>query len=353
MKYYVGLDVSCKTVSVCVLNEDGEVVKETTLATDPNVIHAFLLGTELVIDRIGLESGSMTHWLTKGLREHGYEVHPMEARKMAAILATIVNKTDKNDARGIAEALRAGHYKKCVHRSDASMELRVVLNSRDLLVRQRTQTTNSIRGFLKTYGVRLPLGRKDFHELVLAAASRLGGAVKMSLEALLATLSAIDCEIKSFDVWLKKHAAQNDDAKILKSIDGVGDITALAFLTEIDDPLRFKRSRDVAAYLGLTPKQYSSGETQKQGRISKQGSTYVRYLLIEAATVMLTRCSLWSPIKAWGMKLMVKVGKKKAIVAVARRLAVAMHSMLRSGSPYDRRGKNKGQTIKKAAANAA
>ncbi len=350
MNYYVGLDVSCKTVSVCILNEKGEVTKEVDLATEPNTIHGFLLGTGLKIEKIGLESGSMTHWLTKGLRECGYEVHPMESRKMAAILATVVNKTDKNDARGIAEALRAGHYKKCVHRSDAAMEMRTALSSRDLLVKQRTQITNSIRGFLKTYGLQFPRGRGlDYVDKITESVKELSEAVRISISSLLACFTAIQKEIKSFDKWLKHQASEMEDAKLLKTVDGVGDITALAFLTEIDEADRFKRSRDVAAYLGLTPSQYSSGETQKQGRISKQGSPYMRFLLIEAATTMLTRCKHWCPIKSWGLKLMQKKGKKKAIVAVARKLAVTMHSMLLSRKTYDRRGRSKRLSEEKAA----
>jgi transposase len=350
MKHYVGLDVSCKTISVCILDETGQVKREIDLESTPASIHGFLLGTGLQIEKIGLESGSLTHYLTKGLRECGYEVHPMESRKMAAILATTVNKTDRNDARGIAEALRAGHYRRCVHRSDEAMNLKTVLRNRDLLVRQRTQISNSIRGTLRIFGIQLKKGRgKDFPERVFEAIKEQSEEVKMSVEGLLNCLQTLEKEIAAFDVYLRRRAMNREDAKILKSIDGIGDITALAFLSEIDDASRFSSSRDVAAYLGLTPKQYSSGETQKQGRISKQGSAYARFLLIEAATVMLTRSRHWSPIKAWGLKLMKKIGKKKAIVAVARKLAVTMHSMLLSETVFDRRGKSKRNTEEKAA----
>lgn len=340
MDNYVGLDVSCKTVSICILNKDGQVVREVELTTDPDTIYGFLVGTGLKITTIGLESGSLTHWLTKKLREYGYEVHPMESRKMAAILAaTKVNKTDKNDARGIAEALRAGHYSKCVHRSDTMMELRTVLKSRDLLVKQRTRITNNIKGCLKIFGIKLSKGiNKDFSAKVMKAIEYEAEAIKISIKSLLACFSALENEIKSFDKWLKRQSSQMQEAQQLKSVDGVGEITALAFLTEIDDALRFKRSRDVAAYLGLTPSQYSSGEIQKQGRISKRGTGFTRSLLIEAATTLLTRSKHWSPIKAWGMKLMRKKGAKKAIVAVARKLATTMHSMLVKKTFYDRRG---------------
>ncbi len=124
----------------------------------------------------------------------------------------------------------------------------------------------------------------------------------------------------------------------MQRIDGVGPITALAFVSEIDDPKRFEDSKDVAAYIGLTPTQYSSGEMQRHGRISKKGS---RHTLVEAATTLLTRCQIWSKIKAWGLKLMKNIGKKKAIIAVARKLAGTMHRMLITGKPFERSSKKK------------
>ncbi|SCA63860.1 Transposase for insertion sequence element IS1111A [Chlamydiales bacterium SCGC AG-110-P3] len=340
MTHYVGLDVSMKSVFVCILDQEGNISREVELPTEPAAIHSFLAGTSLEINKIGLETGNMTHWLTKGLRGYGYEVHPMESRKMAAILATVINKTDQNDARGIAEALRAGHYHQCVHRSDGAMELRTALHARDLLVKQRTQTTNSIRGFLKVYGVKLKKGRgADFPELVREAVSELAIEVRVSMESLLSVLAVLSDEIGKLDRVLEKQAKTTSSVQLLKTIDGIGTITALAYVGEIDEVDRFKSSRDVAAYLGLTPRQYSSGEITKQGRVSKQGSSHLRGLLIESATVLLTRCQSWSPIKSWGLKLMKKKGKRKAIVAVARKLAVIMHSMLKNGAEFNRKGK--------------
>lgn len=340
MSHYVGLDVSMKTVSVCVLDDQGEICREIDLKTDPEVIHSFLAGANFDVQKIGLETGSLTHWLTKELRSMGYEVHPMESRKMAAILATVVNKTDKNDARGIAEALRAGHYLKCVHRSDENMELRTLLHARDTLVRQRVQAGNSIRGFLKIYGLRIKPGLDLlFPDRVREEIEPLSPNVKHTFESMLNCLATLTSEIERLDVKLKELLKSNPGAKLLTTIDGVGTITALAFIAEIDDPERFQNSRDVPAYIGLTPRQYSSGEVCKQGKISKQGPVHLRYLLIEAATVLLTRSRGWSPIKAWGMKLLSKRGKKKAIVAVARKLAVVMHAMLKNNKTFNREGK--------------
>jgi transposase len=329
MCHYVGLDVSTKEIFICILNEKGTIVFETTEVCCPEAVGGKLRSTGLEIEHIGLESGSVTHWLTKGLRSQGYKVTPMESRKMAAILATLINKTDKNDARGIAEALRVGHYREVTHRSDQAMQERTLLHCRDTLVRERTHLLNSIRGHLKVYGVKnLGSYRAKFKTLLKEALSRLDETIQFSITRMLNVLDNLEQEIDAIEKKIREYIRGNEDIQLLKTVDGVGDIVALAFRSEIDDPQRFKKSRDVAAYLGLTPSQYSSGETKRQGSISKKGSKHARYLLVEAATVLLTRCKRWSKLKAWGMKLSKKKGKKKAIVAVARKLAVIMHRML-------------------------
>jgi len=340
MNHYVGLDVSLKTVSICVVNEKGKVVREQELASIPEAINGFLMGTGLKIGKIGLESGSLTHYLKKGLLEMGFEVITMEARKMAAILATVVNKTDKNDARGIAEALRAGHYRECVHRSDEAMEIRTLLHGRQTAVQERSHVTTSIKGHLKVYGIKLGKGSgKGFRIKVEESIAHLNQIIQKVIGSLLNILDSLEIEIKKLDQLVKEVAKQNEDVKLLQTMDGVGPITALAFKMEIDDVNRFTNSKDVGAYLGLTPSQYSSGEINRQGGISKQGSKQVRCLLVEAATVLLTRTKIWSKPKAWGIKLMKKKGKKKAIIAVARKMAVILHRMLVTKKPFERTDK--------------
>ena len=337
MNHYVGLDVSLKTISICIVDEKGRVIKEQELASTPEGVGGFLMGTGLRIEKIGLESGNLTHYLKEGLQEAGYEVIAMEARKMAAILATTINKTDKNDARGIAEALRAGHYKECVHRSNEAMEIRTLLHGRQTAVQERSHMTTSIKGHLKVYGIKLGKGSgKNFRTKVEQSISELKPRIKKVMGCLLNILDALEQEIKELDKLVKEAAKGDEKVKLLQSADGVGPITALAFKMEIDDEQRFKDSKDVGAYIGLTPKQYSSGEVNRQGGISKQGSKQVRSLLVEAATVLLTRSKVWSKLKAWGLKLMKKKGKKKAIIAVARKLAVILHRMLVTGKPFER-----------------
>ena len=341
MKYYVGLDVSLNTVFVCIVNEKGKVIKEHELPSTPEAIGNFLKSTDLEIEKIGLESGNLTHYLKKGLRKMGYEVVGMESRKMAAILSTIINKTDKNDARGIAEALRVGHYRECVHRSDEAVETRTILHARQTAVEERTHLLSSLKGHLKMYGIKLGKGKsKSFRAKVEDSIASLKPRVQRVIKNLLNILDVLEKEIKELDKEVKELGKEDKDVQLLQTIDGVGPVTALAFKAEIDDPKRFEDSKDVAAYIGLTPSQYSSGEIQRQGSISKKGSKRMRSLLVEAATTLLTRSRIWSKLKAWGMKLMKKKGAKKAIIAVARKLAVTMHRMLLTQKSFERTDKN-------------
>lgn len=342
MNHYAGLDVSMNTTSICIVNEKGKVVKELESSSTPEAIDDCLTKTELKIEKVGLESGNLTHYLKKGLKKRGYEVIGMESRRMAAILETIINKTDKNDARGIAEALRVGHYKECVHRNDKSVEIRTILHGRRTAVEGRTHVITSIKGHLKVYGIKLGKGSgKCFRVKVEEAIAVLNLGVQKVMKSLLNILDAFEKEIKELDQTVKDVGKEDQRVKLLQTVDGVGPITALAFVAEIDDPKRFEDSKDVAAYIGLTPTQYSSGEMQRQGGISKKGSKHTRCLLVEAATILLTRCQAWSKLKAWGLKLMRKIGKKKAIIAVARKLAVTMHRMLITGNPFERSSKKK------------
>jgi transposase len=342
MAHYAGLDVSMNTTFICIVNEKGKIVKELEAVSTPESIDSFLSGTGLEIEKVGLESGCLTHYLKKGLKKKGYEVIGMESHKMAAILATIINKTDKNDARGIAEALRVGHYKECVHRSDEAVEIRTILHGRRTAVEGRTHAITSVKGHLKVYGIKLGKGSgKSFREKVEGAIAGLNPRVQKVIISLLNILDTIEEEIKELDRIVKDIGKEDERVKLLQTIDGVGPITALAFVAEVDDPKRFEDSKDVAAYVGLTPTQYSSGETQRYGGISKNGSKHTRCLLVEAATSLLTRCKVWSKLKAWGLKLMKRIGKKKAIIAVGRKLAVTMHRMLITGKPFERSTKKK------------
>ena len=344
MCYYVGLDVSLKSTMICILDEKGKRIQEGEVESAPEAIDAFLRQTGLEIEQIDLESGNLTHYLKKGLLKIKYRVAIMESRKMAAILATIINKTDKNDARGIAEALRVGHFQECVHRSDDAVEIRTLLHLRQTAIEERTHIINSLRGHLKVYGIKFSKkAGKTFRKIVEEAIKNLRPRVQSAIQSLLNILDTLNKEIKALTKEVGDVASSDPDVQLLQTIDGVGPITALAFKAEVDDPNRFEDSKDVAAYIGLTPRQYSSGEVHRQGGISKKGSKRTRYLLVEAASALVTRCKTWSKLKAWGTKLQKKKGHRKAVVAVARKLAVIMHKMLITKKPFERSTKKKKQ----------
>jgi transposase len=254
---------------------------------------------------------------------------------MAAILSVTINKTDKNDARGIADAMRCNHYRETRIRDDNDESIGILLKSRSTLVNSRTIFKNTVRGYLKSYGIRLgTVSHKNFPAVVRSYFSKLLPKAKEGIESLLKSYNTVCEEIENLEKSLTILCKQDEDVNLIMTVPGVGRIVALTFKVDIGDPGRFEKSESVGAYYGMTPRQYSSGETVRQGGISRCGSRDVRSLLIEAATVLLTRCKIWSPLKAWGMKLRKKYGLKKAAMAVGRKLAVILHRMLVTGESF-------------------
>lgn len=329
MKHYIGLDVSMKRTFICVINELGKVIREGVENTDPHLIADYLskLGLEEMI--IGFESGSLTPYLLAGFKEKAMEAICMDARKLSPILALKVNKTDKNDARGIAEALRSGMYMRVHCKPEESINRAILLTARRALVEQQTHLKNTVRGLLKGYGIRLgAISAKKFSTAVMKQIEGCQEIVILSIKCLLDAFDKLVEETAKIDKKMLEIAYYDKEVQRLMTVPGVGPVTALTYKAEIFDATRFKESRSVGAYLGMTPTQYSSGETQRQGKTSKCGSKELRSLLVEAGVVILSRSKKWSKLKAWGLKIMRKKGLKKAAVAVGRKLAVIMHRMM-------------------------
>ena len=338
MQHYIGLDVSMEATAVCIINEKGKIVAEQMLPTEPKLIAHYVKASKFDITLIGLESGSMSHWLTEKLLEEELPVKCIDARHCAAFLSLKINKTDRNDARGIAEVMRCGIYREVQFKCRSLREMSALLTSRRQLVAQRGQILMSVRGILKPFGIRLGSISKTRTGIELLwdriAKMELEAHVLLGIKSLLHAAKAIVESISELDKKVKACTEDEPAAKLLMTIPGIGPVTALKYLVEVGDPKRFKKSRSVGAYVGLTPTQYASGETQRQGRISKCGCKDLRSLLVEAAIVLMTRTKSWSKLKAWGLKLMRKNGLKKAAIAVARKLAVVMHQMLLKNEPF-------------------
>lgn len=346
MHYYIGLDISNKETSVCIVDENNKVKRQFKVKSDPDSIVKAILKTGLEINLIGLEAGALSFWLMKGLLGYKLPVKCIDSRRMAAILKTKVNKTDRNDAKEIAIAMKNGNYVEVHQKSQDSMEKAMLISSRKTLVEQITTLKNTVRGLLKGYGIKLGKNQKNkqfIEEVNGSLAFDQFSSIKQSewdympIRTLLSCIEKLSEELDRLGQKIKELAKTNKLAKQFETIDGIGPITALSYIVEIDDPKRFKNSRSVGAYLGLTPSQYSSGEVLKQGRISKCGSKDLRALLVEAGMVILTHTSKWSKLRAFGLRIWRKTrSKMKAAVAIARKLAVIMHRMWVSGAEFIR-----------------
>ena len=306
------------------------------VASDAAVIHRRLVSLKLEYTLVGLETGQLSIHLSKALRTLGLPVVCMDARQVAAALSTTINKTDKNDARGIAHLLRCGLFREVHVKSDAACDSRILLASRRQLMVQAASLESTIRGLLKIHGVVLgPARRLAFIPRIKQAMEPLGSGARAGLEALVASLEHLRAALRSLDAQVKQAATADARSALLMSMPGVGPLTSSILVATLDDAGRFTKSRSVGAYLGLTPRQYSSGETTRQGRISRAGPAECRAMLYEAAHCLLHFYKQPSHLKAWGLKLAKKKGMKRAIVAVARRMAVIMHRMLITGQPFD------------------
>ena len=328
MTYYAALDVSLRSVNVCVIDEQGEIKAETKLASEVEDIVTWLQALDHKLSAVGLEAGVLTQYLTYGLQAAGFEVICMEARQVHAALSAMRNKTDKNDARGIAQILRSGWYSRVHVKSLASHQIRALLSSRKAVLNKCIDLENEVRGLFKVFGIKLPprLGHGAFDKAVrgtIEADDALSHALLPLLEARLVLYRTF----RELDNRTRKLARQDPVCQRLMSAPGVGFVTALTYKAAVDDPTRFKRSRTVAAHFGLTPRRFQSGEKDNPGHISRAGDASVRATLYTAANAMMTRSSKWSSLKVWGMQLAKSRGHRRAVVAVARKLAVILHRM--------------------------
>ena len=334
MEHYVALDVSLREISVCVMDGKGAVLFEGKTAADSTALAALIRAKAPNLVRVGIETGATSPWLVHALTAAGLPVVCMDARHAHAALSMRPTKSDRSDARGLADMLRMGWFREVHAKSVTSHERRTLLGARHQLVTMRSELDAQIRGMLKTVG--LVLGAGNSNTLIQRAEELAKGhPVMSSLVAKLAEVRRhVVSQVAALDRDIRRLVRAEPTLKRFMTVPGVGPITALAFLSAVDDPGRFKHARDVGSYLGLTPTRYQSGETDRQGRISKCGDTFTRTCLYEAANVLLTRVQRFSPLKAWGMRLAKRIGARKARIAVARKLAVILHCIWTDGTEF-------------------
>jgi transposase len=285
--------------------------------------------------RVVFETGRMAPTLYHGLAALGLPVVCIESRQAYQALKSLAtHKTDRNDARGLAHLARTGFFKPVHVKSLPAHAIRSLIIARKKLVGQRLMLENQIRGLVVVFGVRLPRGLSPvFIKQALRASEGVAGLCA-AVRGLIAVRAAVLSAVAAIDVDLKRLAKASEACRRLMTIPGIGHLTALAFTAAVDDPQRFRRSRDIGAYLGLVPRRYQSGEVDYTGSISKCGDRRVRTLLYEAANVMLTRYKRPLKLKDWALAIAARSTMRKARIALARRLAIIMHAMLRKGTEF-------------------
>lgn len=335
MLQYVGLDVSLAEVAICVVDEDGTIEFEGTAPSEPDAIADWLLEHDVHPEKVGLEIGGLARWLYSELAALGLPMICIDPRRLRALTKTMPVKTDRNDARAIAQVIRVGWYRPVHIKSPIGQELRMLLANRKTLLVKYGDIENEVRGTLRAFGLKLS-GRIASGQFEQRAMELVEGRPRLAamVRPMLIARSALREQCAVLHKMLLDAVARDDTCRRLMTVPGVGAVTAVTFLAVIDDPSRFQHSRDVGAHLGMTPRKYASGETDRNGSISKTGDALMRTTLYQASLALLTRAKRWSTLKAWGMAVAKRRGLRRAIVAVARKLAIVMHRIWADGTEF-------------------
>lgn len=335
MGEYIGLDVSMNETAISV-RRDGKRVWRGKCASDPQALAALIRKHAPAAERVVFETGPLSVWFFHALSVEGLPAICIDARHAKAGLDMAANKTDANDADGLAHLAEVGFYRAVRVKSFDSMLTRTLVSARGQLHRIVTQLSNQIRGLMKTFGLMVPKGAGRVFEAHVRRLLANEAVLARIMLPLLEAWRSLRTRAAELEKQLLASSRGNEATRLLMSIPGVGAVTASSYVAAVEDPANFKSSRSVGAWLGLTTRRYQSGEVDYDGHISRRGDTHLRALLYEAATTVLTRVTAGSDLRTWGLALREKIGFKRATIAVARKLAVIMHSMLKSGQPFQR-----------------
>ena len=336
MDHYAGIDVSLECSSVCVVGSSGKIVREAKVASEPEALIGWFGSLGFYLARIGLEAGPLSQWLYAAMKQAGLAVELLETRHVHDAFKAMPVKSDRNDARNIAQLMRLGWFRPVHCKSMDAQEVRAMLTARKLVQSKLLDVENSLRGILRGFGLKagkttrtsfagrieeLVQGHPNLHEIG---------------KALLRVRAVLLAEFNGFEKRVRTMSRLHEKARLLMSTPAVGPIVSLTFACGIDDPSRFTSSKQAGPHFGLTPKKYQSGETDYSGRISKLGDASVREALYEAAHIMLTKpIKGCSQLKSWAMRIARRAGMNKAKVALARKLAVIMLRMLKDNKPFN------------------
>jgi transposase len=334
MEHYAAIDVSLEWSSVCIVDATGKIVREAKVRSEREAVVEFLHETGLTFTRIGLEAGPLSQWLYAGLVDAGLPAICIETRHVKAALKAMTVKTDKNDARGMAQLMRLGWFRPVHVKTLVAQEIRALLTARRMLLAKLCDIETSLRGILRGFGLKVGTVSKLRFESRIREIAAGQAMLERVVEPMLRVHAALRGEYAILHRALLATVRDDEVCRRLMTVPGVGAVVAMSFKSAIDQPERFQHSKAVGAHLGLTPRKYQSGEVDRTGRISKVGDAAVRTALFEAANIMLTRAARWSSLKAWALRVGNRQGMKKAKVALARKLAVVLHRMWLDGTVF-------------------
>lgn len=325
---FAGLDVSHKTTSICVVDAKGGILLETDTETTPDAIARALRPYKRQLRSVGQEAGNAAPWLEQELSRAKYPMVCMDPLRASLALRARLNKTDTNDARGLAQLLASGTFARSHVKTTEAIQIRTVLLLREAIVHKERDLTSALRMAER----RLVVEGKPKRSALRSEARE---AVRTAKTSIKAAIAALHIERGRMDKVVEALAKEHDVCRRLMTIPGVGPIAALTYVSAIDNPHRFKSSRNVGAYFGMTPRQFQSGEISKSGGISHRGDSSVRKALYSASFAMLNKSKANFPLRRWGRKIAETKGARIAYIAVARKLAVLMHHLWVTGQDFD------------------
>jgi transposase len=336
MDHYAGIDVSLECSSVCVVDANGKIARETKVPSEPAALIGWFRSLGFDLTRIGLEAGPLSQWLYAAMKQAGLAVELLETRHVSDAFKAMPVKSDRNDARNIAQLMRLGWFRPVHCKSMSAQETRAMLTARKLIQNKLQDIENSLRGILRGFG--LKVGKTTKRNFASRTSELVVGhpALETIAAAMLSVHMALLREFNGLEKRVRAMSLLDAKARLLMSTPAVGPIISLTYASAIDDPFRFTSSKRAGPLFGLTPKKHQSGETDYSGRISKNGDASVREALYEAAHIILTKpIKGCAQLKSWAMRIARRAGMNKAKVALARKLAVIMLRMLKDNVPFN------------------
>lgn len=334
MRLFIGLDVSLAKTAACVINEHGKIAQETEIASEPEAIAEFAMALDGEIAAIGLEAGPLSQWLHWGLTSAGLDTVLMETRQVKGALKAMPIKTDRRDAEGIARLLHLGWFRPVHCKSVSAQEVRMLLGACKSVQQGMIALEMSLRGLLRNFGLKVGAISRGRFELRVRELVRGNTMLEAAAEPMLRARASLRHELAGLERRVRLLAQDDPVCRLLMTMPGVGAVVALTFRSAVDDPARFSSSKKVGPWVGLTPSRNQSGERDVSGGITRAGDANLRRALCQAATVMMHRGrSTW--LRTWAARVARRRGRKRAMVALARRIGTVLHRMWRDGTAFE------------------